>query len=92
MVAESTERPGGPRSVSRYDRRTMALNPRTPVVVGVGQITIGPDTGTDPAERPEPVELMARALRAAAEDATGASPAASVTPEARPPARVTRSA
>jgi acetyl-CoA C-acetyltransferase len=52
----------------------MALNPRTPVVVGVGQVTIHPDPRTEPAERPEPVELMARALRAAAEDASGAGP------------------
>ena len=49
----------------------MPLDPRTPVVVGVGQVTVHPDPGTDPAERPEPVELMARALRAAAEDADG---------------------
>jgi acetyl-CoA C-acetyltransferase len=52
----------------------MALDPRTPVVVGVGQVTIHPDPDTDPADRPEPVELMARALRAAAEDADGADP------------------
>ena len=74
MDAESTERAGGARGVSRYDPRRMALHPHTPVVVGVGQVTIRPDPGTDPAERPEPVELMARALRAAAEDATGAAP------------------
>jgi acetyl-CoA C-acetyltransferase len=49
----------------------MALDPRTPVVVGVGQVTVRPDPGTDPADRPEPVELMARALFAAAEDADG---------------------
>jgi acetyl-CoA C-acetyltransferase len=52
----------------------MALNPRTPVVVGVGQLTVHPDRGSDPAERPEPVELMARALRAAAEDSDGVKP------------------
>jgi acetyl-CoA C-acetyltransferase len=52
----------------------MALHPQTPVVVGVGQVTLHPDPRTDPAERPEPVELMARALRAAAEDAAGAAP------------------
>ena len=52
----------------------MALHPHTPVVVGVGQVTIHPDPRTDPAERPEPLELMVRALRAAAEDATGAAP------------------
>jgi acetyl-CoA C-acetyltransferase len=60
--------------VGRYDPPGMALHPRTPVVVGVGQVTLHPDPGTDPAERPEPVELMARALRAAAEDAAGAAP------------------
>jgi acetyl-CoA C-acetyltransferase len=49
----------------------MALDPRLPVVVGVGQVTIHPDPDTDPADRPEPVELMARALRAAAVDCTG---------------------
>jgi acetyl-CoA C-acetyltransferase len=51
----------------------MALDPRLPVVVGVGQVTIHPDPDTDPADRPEPVELMARALRAAAADCTGAA-------------------
>ena len=35
---------------------------------------IRPDPRTDPAERPEPLELMVRALRAAAEDTTGAAP------------------
>jgi acetyl-CoA C-acetyltransferase len=52
----------------------MALHPHTPVVVGVGQVTIHPDPGTDPAARPEPLDLMVRALRAAAEDVTGAAP------------------
>jgi len=52
----------------------MALDPRTPIVVGVGQVTIHPDPSIEPAERPEPVELMARALRAAAEDASGVKP------------------
>jgi acetyl-CoA C-acetyltransferase len=50
------------------------LDPRTPVVVGVGQVTVRPDPGLDPAERPEPVELMARALLSAAEDADGVTP------------------
>jgi acetyl-CoA C-acetyltransferase len=54
----------------------MALDPRTPVVVGVGQLTIHPDPGTDPAQRPEPLDLMAGALRAAAEDADGVGPGA----------------
>jgi acetyl-CoA C-acetyltransferase len=52
----------------------MTLDHRTPVVVGVGQVTIHPDPDIDPADRPEPVELMTRALRAAAEDASGAAP------------------
>ena len=77
MLSESTERAGGARGVSRYDPRRMALHPHTPVVVGVGQVTIRPDPRTDPAERPEPLELMVRALRAAAEDATGAAPGGS---------------
>jgi acetyl-CoA C-acetyltransferase len=55
----------------------MALDPRTPIVVGVGQVTIGPGAPAEPAERPEPVELMAMALRAAAEDCTGAGPGGS---------------
>jgi acetyl-CoA C-acetyltransferase len=54
----------------------MALDPRTPVVVGVGQVTVRPDAHTDPADRPEPLELMARALRAAGEDAGGVKPGA----------------
>ena len=50
------------------------LDPRTPVVVGVGQVTVPPDAIADPADRPEPVELMSRALWGAAEDASGALP------------------
>jgi acetyl-CoA C-acetyltransferase len=57
----------------------MPLNPRTPIVVGVGQITNPPDPGTDPSERPEPLELMVRALRAAAEDADGVAPGSTAT-------------
>jgi acetyl-CoA C-acetyltransferase len=49
----------------------MALDPRTPVVVGVGQAVTPPDAGLDPAERPEPLALMVMALRAAAEDCDG---------------------
>jgi len=54
----------------------MPLHPRTPVVVGVGQVTVLPDPATDPADRPEPVQLMARALRAATEDCDGSPPGA----------------
>jgi acetyl-CoA C-acetyltransferase len=46
-----------------------SLDPRTPVLVGVGQLDVPADLA-DPAD--EPVDLMARALRAAADD-TGAS-------------------
>ncbi len=52
----------------------MALDPRTPVVVGVGQVSTPADAGLPPAERPEPLELMTAALRAAAEDCDGALP------------------
>jgi len=38
------------------------------VLVGVGQVTERPDPDVPITERPEPVELMARALRAAGED------------------------
>ena len=50
----------------------VALDPRTPVLVGVGQVNEAP--GDAPlTERPEPVDLMARAVREAAADcgATG---------------------
>jgi acetyl-CoA C-acetyltransferase len=51
----------------------MTIDPRTPVLVGVGQVTNrpGPDRA-DLTRRPEPVELMVRAIRAAADDTTGA--------------------
>ena len=49
----------------------MAPDPRTPVLVGVGQVLVRPDDTTPLEERPEPVELMARALEAAAEDCGG---------------------
>lgn len=42
-----------------------AIDPRTPVVIGVGQYLNRVDRGADPVE---PVELMAEALRAAAAD------------------------
>ncbi len=46
----------------------VALDPRTPVVVGVGQVTVPPDAGRAYDERPTPLTLMCRALEAAAED------------------------
>jgi acetyl-CoA C-acetyltransferase len=50
----------------------MALDPRTPVVVGVGQVATAADAGLDPTARPEPLDLMTAALLAAAEDCDGA--------------------
>jgi len=44
------------------------LDPRTPVLVGVGQVSEPPDPAGSVADRPEPAELMARALAAAAGD------------------------
>jgi len=52
----------------------VTLDPRTPVVVGVGQVHTPADAGLDPTERPEPLDLMVAALRAAAEDCDGAAP------------------
>jgi acetyl-CoA C-acetyltransferase len=46
----------------------MALDPRTPVLVGVGQVTERPDESQPVVERAEPVDLMVRALRSAAAD------------------------
>jgi acetyl-CoA C-acetyltransferase len=60
----------------------MPLDPRTPVVVGVGQVTTWPDPAVEPAARPEPLELMTRSLQAAAEDCVGA-PAGGPTPAGR---------
>jgi acetyl-CoA C-acetyltransferase len=50
----------------------VALDPRTPVLVGVGQVTQRPDPEVPLTQRPEPVELMARALGAAGRDSGGA--------------------
>lgn len=46
-----------------------SIDPRTPVVVGVGQVANRPDRGDDEVE---PVELVARAARAAEADSGGA--------------------
>ena len=46
----------------------MAIDPRTPVLVGVGSIT-QPNDDRDPADLLEPVDLMVAAVRAAADDA-----------------------
>jgi acetyl-CoA C-acetyltransferase len=62
--------------VGRYAAAAMSLDPRTPVVVGVGQVTTPPGAALEPAERPDPLELMVTALRAAAEDCDGVAPGA----------------
>jgi acetyl-CoA C-acetyltransferase len=51
----------------------MTLDPRTPVVVGVGQVSTPADAGVGAVDRPEPLELMTMALQAAAEDSDGAA-------------------
>src|ERR1039458_7523160 len=51
----------------------MALDPRTPVLVGVGQVTDRPGTGSADGGDHEPLELMVRAVRAALADAGGTS-------------------
>ena len=48
----------------------MPIDPRTPVIVGVGQLTRRP-RGEDAASLNEPLELMAAALEIAAQDASG---------------------
>ncbi|MHB8437602.1 MAG: acetyl-CoA acetyltransferase [Acidimicrobiales bacterium] len=47
----------------------MTLDPRTPVLVGVGQVLAPPDPDTPLEQRAEPAALMTSALEAAAEDA-----------------------
>ncbi len=50
----------------------MDIDPRTPVLVGAGQVTNRPSPeGADPSRRAEPVDLMVQAVRAAADDSTG---------------------
>jgi len=46
----------------------VALDPRTPALVGAGQVTERPDPEFPVTDRAEPVELMTRALRVAGED------------------------
>lgn len=52
----------------------MVIDTCTPVIVGAGQAVIMPDGrhGEDLSARPEPADLMIRAVLAAAEDCTGA--------------------
>ena len=47
----------------------MALDPRTPVLVGTGQVNQRTDADSPFSEIPEPIDLMERAARLAAEDA-----------------------
>lgn len=47
----------------------MDIAPRTPVIVGVGQVTMRPDAGTTYASRPTPLDLMTEALERAGADA-----------------------
>jgi acetyl-CoA C-acetyltransferase len=53
-----------------------SVDPRTPVIVGVGQVTNRRDADpeADLATRPEPVELMVTALLTAVQDCDGSSP------------------
>ena len=74
MRTESTGGSRGAWGANRYAARAMPLDPRTPVVVGVGQAMTPADAPLEPAARPEPVALMAMALRAAVEDCDGAPP------------------
>ena len=46
----------------------MAIDPRTPVLVGAGQVTVRPEPERPLTERAEPVDLMVQAVQAAAED------------------------
>lgn len=51
--------------------RGVSLDPRTPVLVGAGQVISRPDPSEPVTGRPEPTELMARALEQAADDSGG---------------------
>ncbi len=57
----------------------MTLDPSTPVIVGVGQVTNRPDPGAPGplTDRPEPIGLMVDAVRAAVEDCDGSAPGGS---------------
>ena len=84
MGIESTGAPGRPRGVNRYAPRSMALDPRTPVVVGVGQVATPPDAGLGPRGQARAAGLMTAALLAAAEDCDGA-PAGGAAPAGHGP-------
>ena len=57
----------------------VSLDPRTPVLVGVGQVTTPPTASLNPTERPQPLDLMVRAVAAAAEDCDGVAPGSAAT-------------
>ena len=60
----------------RYAGHLMHVDPSTPVIVGVGQVTNRPGTEGDQGLtfRPEPVDLMVEAIERALEDCDGGSP------------------
>ena len=60
--------------------RAMPLDPRTPVIVGVGQVTCRPDPEVGLADRMAPVDVMAASLRTAAEDCEGSAPGGTAGP------------
>src|ERR1700684_3860514 len=86
MEIESNGAPGSRRGVDRYAPRSMTLDPRTPVVVGVGQVATPADAGLDPAARPEPLALMARARRSRAPLVVGVAQVATPADAGLPPA------
>jgi len=56
----------------------MSVDPTTPVIVGVGQVTDRPGEDRSGLEdRPEPIGLMVQAIRAAVEDCDGVGPGGS---------------
>lgn len=57
---------GGPR---RAILLGVTLDPRTPVIVGVGQVTVRPVEGQAYDDRPTPLDLMVDSLEAAVDDA-----------------------
>src|ERR1700683_5175471 len=68
-----TRRAAGEASDPKVACRSAAvsLDPRTPVLVGAGQVTAHPQASEPLSARPEPVELMARALEEAVRDCGG---------------------
>ena len=56
---------------ARLRSGAVSLDPRTPVLVGAGQVNSRPRASEPISSRPEPVELMVRALEEAASDCGG---------------------